>query len=73
MELFIWIKMDLALIYKGWYVINPKQTNWTFAKLKWFKYDCFDIYTAYLCLTEFFEVELFLTLKLCTYANPNCL
>ena len=27
----------------------------------------------YLCLTELVEIELFLILKLCIYAKPNCL
>ena len=33
----------------------------------------FDIQTVYICKMELFEIELFLTFELCTYAKLNCL
>ena len=41
-ELITFIKMDLALIYKGWYAIKPNQTNiqvegsyWYYLTISW--------------------------------------
>ena len=59
--------MDLALITNnGWCAENQTNQNW----IVW-NWTVFDIETAYLCLTELFEIEQFLKVNLCTYAKVD--